>query len=122
MNNSSLLNYKAKNISIMNCRLMINNIKEAVIASSGKVDLDLSENDICDNCMEIIGRELFSNYMFLSRLNSINLSLNRLTIRGLAYMTECFRSPYVKEIDLRYNYLDEQALEPYVTENRCIYV
>ncbi len=49
-------------------------------------------------------------------MSKSDLSNNRIGIRGLAYMTECIRSDFVEYIDLRFNNLCSDDLDPYLDE------
>ena len=114
-----LVDFQGKEISILNCKSFAYAIEEAVLSRKTCI-LDLSGNDICDDCLETFQGLIFSNQGLLSRILKLDLSLNRITARGLAYLAPCLRSKFVPEIDLRYNYLNRGDLAPYDTSSKCI--
>jgi hypothetical protein len=116
----NLVDFQRKEISILNCKSFAYAIEEAVLSRQSGCTLDLSGNDICDDCLETFQGLIFSNQELLSRILKLDLSLNRITARGLAYLAPCLRSKFVPEIDLRYNYLNRGDLAPYNPSSKCI--
>ncbi len=113
-----IIDYSNREISTLNSSYFISELRKTLKRSPCMMNIKLSQNDITDEVLKDMNDELFSDPWCMSKINSIDLSFNRITSDGLMYLFPCFTSPTCGMIDLRYNYIDDSALAAVAHTNK----